>query len=254
MLVALVNDSRRGPESSGERAQCPECLAPVVGKCGTRTAWHWAHLSAPDPDLHDSWHEAEGAWHREWKARLSGGDPNNMEVRVTDPETGVYHIADVLLDGWVIELQHSYLSDRDIEQREAFYGKHCKGMVWFTDRKTLPKYVSQPCLFVRVVTTGAGSYPEITYLARGAHYSMFPDFFDEALLKGVLGFLAFLNEEIQKLINARETTRLEKQEAWERRRKLLNARGTARRKRDAEQEEAEAEECFSHMKKLLSHL
>ena len=221
MLVALVNDTRREPESSGERAECPECLAPVVGKCGSRTSWHWAHLTTPDPLLHDSWRESEGAWHREWKSRLAGGDPSKMEVRVTDPETGVYHIADVLTDGWVIELQHSYLSDQDIEKREAFYSKHCEGILWFTDRKTLPKYVSAPSIFVEEVEVGAGkSFPRLTYYGPGGRYSMFPDFFMDTLHnKGVRLLLDFLVREVRKTTRAREADQQRKGE-WLRKRNL----------------------------------
>lgn len=120
-------------------------MDPVVGKCGTRMAWHWAHLSSPDPDRHDPWSEPEGEWHRKWKSYFAGRDPEKMEVRITDP-TGVYHIADVLKDGWVIELQHSPISKSDIVKREDFYTAHAEGMLWVSDRRSLSSHVRERIL------------------------------------------------------------------------------------------------------------
>lgn len=148
MLVAL-RDGQRVKATPKTRAACPECESEMVAKCGTKVTWHWAHKVTPDPLRHDSWKTGpETEFHLRWKDVMSGGDPSCLEVRITDPETGVWHIADVLVGGWVVEVQHSPLSREDVEKRESFYTKHATGMIWITDREDLPHMTTQPTFLV----------------------------------------------------------------------------------------------------------
>lgn len=95
-----------------------------MAKCGEIVVWHWSHY--PDTWCSDTWAE-ESEWHLGWKEwALSIG----WQVEVPIVKEGRTHRADILTSkGWVIELQHSGLDVREIEQRERFYGR----MVWLWD-------------------------------------------------------------------------------------------------------------------------
>jgi hypothetical protein len=100
------------------RGTCPTCGGPVIAKCGPCKIHHWAHQSAEDCD---SWSEGIGPWHISWQDLVR---PEFVEVSLGE------HRADILGNsGTVIELQHSTIGPRTIEQREQFYGN----MVWVFD-------------------------------------------------------------------------------------------------------------------------
>lgn len=83
-------------------------------------------------DCNASGYEPETEWHQQWKTRIADNDPNRMEVVFTP------HRADALsADGWVVELQHSTISQEDIAAREAFYPKVTPGLIWLTDSNVL---------------------------------------------------------------------------------------------------------------------
>jgi hypothetical protein len=116
--------------SNGERitarrgilANCPQCDARVIPKCGTINVHHWAHEARADCD---PWWEHETRWHSYWKGLLS---PDRVEVTIGN------HRADIVRsDGTVIELQHSTISTAEISEREKFYGK----MIWLFDGRGL---------------------------------------------------------------------------------------------------------------------
>lgn len=98
----------------GARAVCPGCGQPVLAKCGSINAWHWAH-EARDCD---PWNEPESAWHLGWKAAF----PQSRTEVVMGP-----HRADIVTPaGRVIELQASSISSEEIREREQFY----RNMIW----------------------------------------------------------------------------------------------------------------------------
>jgi Competence protein CoiA-like family len=119
MLYANANGTRRQPEISGERGSCPSCHGDVIARVGCLVMPHWAHVvdaacgSEPETD-----------WHREWKALVP---QDRCEVPIGD------HRADiVLLDGTVVELQHSPLSLHEIEEREEAYER----LLWIFDARS----------------------------------------------------------------------------------------------------------------------
>ena len=117
MLCAEVN-GEKGTAEPGLAGVCPGCRAPMVPKCGSLKAWHWAHRTGNDCD---PWSEPIGPWHVSWQAPLR---PECVEVPIQ------MHRADIVgVEGMVIELQHSSISPEEIQQREAFYGN----MVWLFD-------------------------------------------------------------------------------------------------------------------------
>ena len=113
----------------GLRATCPLCGRCVVAKCGAVVEWHWAHVGEVDGDC-DSWAESETPWHRWWKERAP---LDWREVPMGE------HRADIRRnqDDYVIELQHSPISQDDIISRENFY----KRMVWLLDGRLLTRQV-----------------------------------------------------------------------------------------------------------------
>ena len=122
MKFAFVNGQRQEaqPHLSGE---CPGCGSPMVAKCGGVRVRHWAHKGR----LYcDPWWENETEWHRAWKGLF----PVHRQEVVHRAEDGELHIADVKTDGgWVIEFQHSHISQEERRSREAYYQK----LVWVVD-------------------------------------------------------------------------------------------------------------------------
>ena len=122
MMYALDKSGQKVTAQPGARARCPHCQAEVIAKCGEIKRWHWAHKSAIDCD---NWGGGETDWHLYWKSLV----PSDW-VEATIKKDGKHHRADILLpSGTVVELQHSSISPRMIEQRESFYGS----MVWLFD-------------------------------------------------------------------------------------------------------------------------
>lgn len=115
-----------GPNSEKFRAtpdappcRCELCGEQLVAKCGQIMTWHWAHRTKENCD---SWSEGETEWHLGWK----GVFPSDW-IEIVKGN----HRADVVVggSGRVLELQHSYISCEEIQEREEFYGK----MAWVFD-------------------------------------------------------------------------------------------------------------------------
>lgn len=122
MLFAHDWEDKKILASPGEYAYCPYCDGDVVAKCGDINIWHWAHMPGC---ICDSWSEGETAWHLDWKSRFP---PDTVEITVTKDD--IRHRADVIINGVVVEFQHSHISPEQIRERESFYGKN---MIWVFD-------------------------------------------------------------------------------------------------------------------------
>lgn len=121
MLLAENSTGQRIAPCPGAKGRCPFCKSEVIPKCGEIKTWHWAHKSKANCD---SWGEPEGEWHYGWK-KLAGLD--NTEITIE--KNGKRHRADVVINGLVIELQHSPLPTYEVREREQFYGR----MIWIID-------------------------------------------------------------------------------------------------------------------------
>jgi len=121
MRIALVN-GHRSEAAPGLAGMCQVCQSPTIPKCGNLRAWHWAHQGKR---VCDPWWE-ETEWHIAWKNRF----PSDwQEILHTGPNSEV-HIADVKTPtNYVLEFQHSPISELERHSREAFYGS----MVWIVD-------------------------------------------------------------------------------------------------------------------------
>lgn len=127
MRYAVLNGIRVLPARGGEVAACPLCGREVIAKCGSITAHHWAHKSVRECD---TWYEPITDWHLAWQDLAA---PENREVVIADPITNIKHRADIrTCQGSVIEVQHSHISEDEIEEREEFYGHR---MLWIFDAR-----------------------------------------------------------------------------------------------------------------------
>ena len=128
MQYASLGGKKSMPTETGQRAECPGCGGEVLSKCGEIVIHHWAHLSGVDCD---PWAEYETEWHRDWKNLFPEAW---REVNIKSTFGSESHRADVSIpNGPVIEFQHSSLSPKQIREREKFYNKHSKGILWVVD-------------------------------------------------------------------------------------------------------------------------
>lgn len=95
----------------GARANCLDCDATLIAKCGEINRWHWAHQGNAICTG-----EGEGAWHLAWKHWAAH---QGAEVELTDHP----HRADIVWpDGTVYECQTNYTDAATIRRREDHYG------------------------------------------------------------------------------------------------------------------------------------
>ncbi len=121
-------DSERREAFPKGRGVCPGCARPLIAKCGEIVTAHWAHSSGVDCD---PWYDpAAHEWHLEWQRR----HPPECSEIVMGP-----HRADLVVDDYVIELQHSPLAVAEIREREAFYGRK---LLWIWDARAFASRLS----------------------------------------------------------------------------------------------------------------
>jgi competence protein CoiA len=124
MKFAVVDGKRREAQP-GLSAECADCGAAMIARCGDVRIWHWAHRGGRTCD---PWWEPETEWHRAWKNNF----PLDWQERSHVAGNGEKHRADVKTEsGIVLEFQHSLLHPDERESREIFYPK----LVWVVDAK-----------------------------------------------------------------------------------------------------------------------
>jgi hypothetical protein len=95
----------------------------MVPKCGELVTWHWAHEANTDCVTCSE----ESPWHLEWKSvayRLG------CQIEVGMLRGSERRRADIVAGGWIVELQHGYLTPAEIRGRENFYGSN---LLWIYD-------------------------------------------------------------------------------------------------------------------------
>lgn len=122
MKFSLVNGVRSEayPKLKGK---CPACGNETISKCGDIVIHHWAHQNSKECDR---WWENETKWHRDWKNLY----PQDWQEVTHFGLSGEIHRADVTNSyGWVLEFQHSSLSQIEVKERSDFYKK----IIWVVD-------------------------------------------------------------------------------------------------------------------------
>jgi len=102
---------------------CPDCGEQLVPKCGEKVIWHWAHKTGTSHEVKE-----ETEWHLLWKELV----PKEWcEIKVGE------HRADIRLPNeFVVEFQHSNISEDDVHDRQWEY----KTMIWVLDGREGEKY------------------------------------------------------------------------------------------------------------------
>jgi len=104
---------------------CPCCGARLVLKQGPLRDWHFAHESDAECDAFTESKMSE--WHIKHQEQFP---EQCREVRLE--LDGVVHIADIMIDGLIIEFQHSPMSNETFEERSRFYSKFGR-LLWVFD-------------------------------------------------------------------------------------------------------------------------
>lgn len=122
MKYGLIGN-KRVKATKGAKAFCPICGSELVANCGRLKVHHWAHKAVRNCD---SWSENETEWHRNWKNNF----PEEWQEVYHKAEDGQIHIADVKTEQeWVVEFQHSPISNMEQQERSEFYPK----LIWIVD-------------------------------------------------------------------------------------------------------------------------
>ncbi|HEY9000800.1 MAG TPA: competence protein CoiA family protein [Mucilaginibacter sp.] len=124
---AKVDGQLKEP-TPGSKGICPGCGNLLIAKCGSIKIHHWAHKQNLDCD---PWWEPITQWHLDWQNNFA---PTWREVIFQDKESGEFHRADIQTpQGVTIEFQHSPISLKELESRNAFYKK----LIWVVNAKPI---------------------------------------------------------------------------------------------------------------------
>lgn len=127
MEFALNHNNEKIHASKADKKQeyfCPTCGGKVIPRQGQYKIDHFAHQSKCD----DTWHYEMSEWHSEWQNQFP---EKNREVVVEID--GEKHRADVMACGYVIEFQHSPITAEEFEERNDFYLRYGKKVIWIFD-------------------------------------------------------------------------------------------------------------------------
>ena len=156
MRFALVGDIRAEAQPS-LTGKCGCCGSGMISKCGNYVRWHWAHRPRTDCD---PWHETETIWHLMWKDAFP---TDCQEIVQIDENTGEKHVADVKTPGGVVvEVQHSRISDDELQSREDFYGE----MIWIVDARDIIWITSRDLVSIAPMSYGVKLLTRSTLLKR----------------------------------------------------------------------------------------
>lgn len=118
--------------NSNDQLFCPICQQKLMQKRkGEKRRPHFAHFGLKDAHYvpcTDRWGYDKTEWHYDWQLQFP---LENYEV-VIEAE-GKKHIADVLINGFVIEFQHSSISFEEFQERNAFYQAAGYQVIWVFD-------------------------------------------------------------------------------------------------------------------------
>lgn len=131
MQFALNTEGKRVYAKDAEREVsyvCPLCGEPVILRRGEIKVPHFAHKSGYE--LCDGWHYDMSEWHLRMQSYF---DEQYREVVVE--KDGIKHRADILMNGVVIEFQHSPLPIGEFKKRNDFYTSCGYKVVWVVDVK-----------------------------------------------------------------------------------------------------------------------
>lgn len=96
----------------------------VIARRGEKICHHFSHKSQCDCPCSDN----KGDWHVEWQDRaIKECQEKRLEYQ------GKLHIADVCVNNYIIEIQHSNMDEKTMREREKFYTSLGFHLVWVFD-------------------------------------------------------------------------------------------------------------------------
>lgn len=107
---------------------CPCCGTELITKKGEIRQHHFAHKA--HHECSDTWSKKYdiSPWHDEWQEQYP---KDNQEVKVS--LGNISHRADVMIGRTVIEFQHSLISVKGFDNRNAFYSSLGYKVIWLFD-------------------------------------------------------------------------------------------------------------------------
>ena len=134
MRFAIIGNNKHQLPFKGAKGVCPACGETVIAKCGSIKVHHWSHQS----NSNCKYKENKGEWHLKWQMQF---EDDWQECQIKNPNTNEINIADIKTqNGFVIEFQHSSISEEERKARENFYCEkqygNC-GMIWVVDGSRL---------------------------------------------------------------------------------------------------------------------
>lgn len=109
----------------GKEYFCPFCGTKIIAKVGGKIREH--HFAHKDKCIETWKYENKTPWHRYWQGLF----PEHTEVLLTAND--VTHIADILINNIVIEIQHSPMTIEEFRARNDFYTSLGYKVVWIWD-------------------------------------------------------------------------------------------------------------------------
>lgn len=124
----------------------------VIAKRGTKMKHHFCHKRN---NGNDTCCREMGDWHIQSQERIKD---EYIEKRIKGKNK--YHIADVInKNNIVIEYQKSIISPDVIKQRDDFYKKYCKDIIWvFSTEKIGVEILKQSGNYVKLYFTGSSFF------------------------------------------------------------------------------------------------
>ena len=113
--------------STDEPYYCPVCGQELRQRRGEVKIHHFAHRVDAEEKC-DDWENDMSEWHQSWQNAFP---EECREVVVT--YDGEKRRADVLVDGIVVEFQHSRMSSEEFDMRNQFYSRAGYKVVWLFD-------------------------------------------------------------------------------------------------------------------------
>jgi competence CoiA-like predicted nuclease len=129
----FVSDTR---PCDKDKIKCEVCDSVLVPKKGNIKIHHYAHKSGNQEC--DSWapkfkSENEQNWHILWQNFFKDNEYGDLECVIKKENNNKLkcHRADIITKtNYIIEIQHSNISDNDVKEREEFYGEN---LIWIID-------------------------------------------------------------------------------------------------------------------------
>lgn len=124
----------------------------LIAKRGMKQVHHYAHKSG---DIDHSCAREKGEWHTQQQLRIK---PDYLEIRFHGDD-GKLHIADVVnKNGIVVEYQNSIVDASVLNERDEFYPRYAKGLVWVFNMETASMNIIDQENELVVVTLTGNSY------------------------------------------------------------------------------------------------